>query len=259
MKHVTFKGEFGYELVLSVPYAYYLHMNNDLAGTRSVNDTKCFYYFSKNHIEDGNVRSPYHRHVHGSSFYELHTSHPDFSRWTPPPYKDIYKNDIFVYDKPIMMVSNKKYSNGQTEQYGSFTTSELEYIFEKYHKDYTIIYNRALSKNIVVDTQLPDDSFDDFDILKKYDVINLNELYTNHSDTMTFNTLQMMVSANCDKFISVQGGSSILSSYFGGTNHIYAQGGKELGVGSFKNWYNKLSGAKIIVSNTFAEFKRNEK
>src|SRR5210317_2226088 len=103
MKEVVFKGEFGYELILSVPYAYYLHINNQLSSTRSVKDTRCFYYFSKNHIEDSNIRNPHYRHVQGSSFYELHTASPDFSKWVAPPYKEIYENNIFVYDKPILM------------------------------------------------------------------------------------------------------------------------------------------------------------
>ena len=49
--NISFVGEFGYEMILSVPYAYYLHVNNMLGTTVSSKDTKCFYYFSKLHEE----------------------------------------------------------------------------------------------------------------------------------------------------------------------------------------------------------------
>lgn len=38
----------------------------------------------------------------------------------------------------------------------------------------------------------------------------------------------MLVHAECDKLISVQGGSSILASYFAGINIIYAKAGREV-------------------------------
>jgi hypothetical protein len=69
---------------------------------------------------------------------------------------------------------------------------------------------------------------------------------------MTFNTFQMAVLAGAKLFVSVQGGTSILSSYFGGTNLILAKRGQELGCKSY-SWYPHLSGCKIGV------FKKEEK
>ena len=40
--------EFGYELQLVIPYAYYLHKNNLLKQTASTFFTKELYYFSNN-------------------------------------------------------------------------------------------------------------------------------------------------------------------------------------------------------------------
>ena len=43
--------EFGYELQLVIPYAYYLYKHNKLKSTTSSLMTKELYYFSKNHHE----------------------------------------------------------------------------------------------------------------------------------------------------------------------------------------------------------------
>ena len=63
-----------------------------------------------------------------------------------------------------------------------------------------------------------------------------------------YNTTQMKVMANCDYFISVCGGNSILSSYFGGTMMSYIHKGKELRPNYFgeNSYFRKLSNAKII-------------
>ena len=61
-----------------------------------------------------------------------------------------------------------------------------------------------------------------------------------------------MLYANCNLFVTVQGGSSILGSYFGGVNIIYAVGGHEVNpkIDSYRNWYHEFSGAKIIPCNS---------
>ena len=54
--------------------------------------------------------------------------------------------------------------------------------------------------------------------------------------------------ANCDKFITVCGGNSILSSIFGGTVISYVHKGKELRPNYFgeQSYFRKLSGANVI-------------
>jgi hypothetical protein len=58
----------------------------------------------------------------------------------------------------------------------------------------------------------------------------------------------MKVMANCDYFISVCGGNSILSSYFDGTMISYIHKGKELRPNYFgeNSYFRKLSNAKIL-------------
>jgi hypothetical protein len=54
--------------------------------------------------------------------------------------------------------------------------------------------------------------------------------------------------ANCDRFITVCGGNSILSSFFGGTVISYVHKGKELRPNYFgkNSYFSKLSDAKVI-------------
>jgi hypothetical protein len=63
-----------------------------------------------------------------------------------------------------------------------------------------------------------------------------------------YNETQLKVMANCDYFISVCGGNSILSSYFGGTMISYIHKGKELRPNYFgeESYFRKLSNAKIV-------------
>ena len=38
----------------------------------------------------------------------------DYSQWTPPPYKEHYKNDRFKFDKPVIVISNRyNYEHGK--------------------------------------------------------------------------------------------------------------------------------------------------
>ena len=63
-----------------------------------------------------------------------------------------------------------------------------------------------------------------------------------------YNETQLKVMANCDYFISVCGGNSILSSYFGGTMISYVHKGKELRPNYFgeNSYFRKLSNANVI-------------
>lgn len=265
MLDIVANGEFGYEMVLAVPYAYWLHETGNLRSTTSCIDTKPLYFFSDNHTEYFQKRSDClgdHTHIPGCSFYNLHTRYPNFSKWKFPDYNSHFKNDIFVYNKPLMIVSNKRYSNGSTQRHGSFTDNQLRLIFDTFNNDYRIIYNRAKSNKITVDVQIPNDTDSDFELLKDYNnIIDINVLHDSYRDQYTFNELQFMLHANCDTFISVQGGSSILSSAFGGRNLIYATSGQELIFNSFA-WYTEFSKCNIMHAadfNTFTQLMLNFK
>jgi hypothetical protein len=66
----------------------------------------------------------------------------------------------------------------------------------------------------------------DYDILRKCfgnRIIIFNDLLEQNPD-LDFNTLQFMVHANCNKFISAFGGNSAMCSIFGGINYVMLAG-----------------------------------
>ena len=63
-----------------------------------------------------------------------------------------------------------------------------------------------------------------------------------------------MIHANCNNFISVQGGNAVLASYFGGTNIIYAREGSELSCDSYNGHYKKYSNCNVFHSNNYTDF-----
>jgi hypothetical protein len=114
---------------------------------------------------------------------------------------------------------------------------------------YQIIYNRPLPENIVTDHQESCD-MNDFEILKDRfpGVLTLQELLKENPD-LSYNQLQLQLFANCEHFISVQGGSSYLASYFGGKNIIFAKEGWEVQCNAYRNWFHRFSGARIFPVN----------
>ena len=56
----------------------------------------------------------------------------------------------------------------------------------------------------------------------------------------------MRLFANCERFISVLGGSSYLASHFGGTNIVYAREGWEVKCNAYANWFHLFSEARVF-------------
>ncbi len=252
----SYDGEFGYELIGVVPYAYYLHLQHLLVKTESCKDTKALYYFSPQHLETfverrdvGLAQFPL-KHIYFDSL--------DTSQWVPPPYKQQYANSIFRWDKPVAVISNKYNMEWNLPPINYLTTEMLVDTVGLLRDKYQVIYNRPESKHIVWD-QAQKLEYDDKDVLKdKFgnDVILMEEIHEQHP-TLSFNTLQMMVYANTDRFVSVSGGNSILCSYFGGKNCIYAKKCEELCVSSYTNWYKYFGNAEITVATTLDELIRS--
>ncbi len=257
-RNVQFYGEFGYELIAVIPYAYWLFKRNKLIFTRGVKDTKCLYYFSKNHSELDKKRLCLN--VKSFPIGHIHKKKINKKMWEPPPYKKIYKNNRFVWDNPICVIGNKYTVEWSGPPVNYISLEILKELFKILQKKYQIIYNRPTSIDIAEDQQR-DHNFQDFAILKEQFpyVITMQNLNKNNKD-LSYNQIQMMIYANCNRFISVQGGNCVFTSYFGGKNIILAMRGAELKYNSY-NWYHKLSGSKIFHvdnSNDLIEIVKRE-
>lgn len=256
-KEVAFCGEFAPELEFALPFAYWHYKNGTLSKTRSSTYTKELYFFSEDHDECFGERTN-----EDNYNFEmprvLYSHNYDMRKWEQVPLKETYKNDIYVFEKPILVIANRYNSEWDGPPISYFDIPMLSFMIEKLKDNYTIIYNRPRPQNITPDNS---DVYDmnEYGWLKKEhpEVILMEDLYKeNKAKARTFNHLQLMVYANADRFLSIHGGTSALASYFGGINIILSKQGPEHHFGCFQTLFPKLSGAKILHAKTDEEVKQ---
>ena len=270
--------EFGIELALVVPYAYHLHTQGKLDTVITSKGMKPFYYFCDDVREEFNQRTidnslagldelP-NNWIHGVNPLE-EPAVLNYDEWTPPPYKEHYglDADIINYDtgwEKSVFISNKYNLEHGQQPFGFFDIQCLYDMFTYITScGYEVIYKRATNKesefaideneinsihkgytDIVADVEGVG-VISDRDLPKYMEGVTLFDDLIQDED---YNTTQLKVMANCDYFISVCGGNSILSSYFGGTMISYVHKGKELRPNYFgeNSYFKKLSNAKIV-------------
>lgn len=255
-KEIHFSGEFAPEIMYVLPFAYWHYKNGTLKSTKSAKYTKELYFFSPDHEEAFETRT-----TEGNYNFEtpriLYSHDYNIQKWEPVPLKETYKNDIYVYEKPILIVANRYNMEWDGPPVSFLSIEMLDFIIGKLKDHYTIIYNRPNPKNITMDNS---DIYDlnEFDWLAKCypEVILMEDLYAeNKANARNFNHLQLMVYANANHFISTHGGTASLASYFGGINLILSVKGGEHHFGCFHTIFPKLSGAKILHAKNDDEVK----
>jgi hypothetical protein len=249
-------GEFAFEMMAVVPYAYWLHKQGRLERTVACEDTRCLYYFSENHQERPGSRSyiPITEYPVGEIGKKRFDkgSFPvrlDTSRWAPPPYMERFRDERFLWDRPTCVVCNKMSEENYlgSPRVNSIETDLLLELVGRLRTRYQIVYNRPRSADIVNDHQRVGETGDIEALQKRHpDVLTIQELHAQYPE-FSFNELQLRVFSGCRRFISVIGGSAYLASWFGGTNIIYARAGWELESGALESWFTAFSKAKVIA------------
>jgi len=162
-------AEFGVELCLAVPYAYWLHEQEQLEGVITSKGMKPFYYFCNNveekytHRTIDNEQAGLNRlpnnwihhnatAVFGKGYGDLTEEERmsangrlDYTKWKLPPYKQKYKPQKSFLDKPIVFITNVYYSKdfNNDRHYHHFTIQGLYDMFiALIAKGYAIIYKR---------------------------------------------------------------------------------------------------------------------
>jgi hypothetical protein len=253
-------GEFAFEMLAVIPYAYWLHGQGRLERTVACADTRALYYFSPHHEERAAQRSyvPITEYPVGEAGWR-HYDRLAFPRtldpraWRPPPYKSIYRDARFQWAKPTCVVCNK-YSDehyGRHREPTNFMGPELLLaVIGRLRERYQVVYNRPRATDIVNDHQAIREMTDIGAVKRAYpDAITIQELHARHPE-LGFNELQLRVFAGCDKFVSVLGGSSYLASYFGGINVVYARRGWEVDCDAYTGWFDRFSGARVVPAAT---------
>lgn len=129
-------------------------------------------------------------------------------------------------------------------------TETLLELIGKLRKRYQVIYVRPRTEDIVNDHQTIRENGDIEAVVRTYpDVQTIQQLQAQHRD-LGFNELQLRLFASCERFVSVLGGSSYLTSYFGGTNVVFARRGWEVACGAYDRWFDQWSGARVIATRS---------
>jgi len=274
---VKCNAEFSIELVLAVPYAYWLHKNGLLEGTISTTDSKPLYFFSDKHTEVFNSRTvdnaaaglnelPNNWIHHNPAVSNDRPGILDFTQWEMPPFKEHYKNDIFVYKKPLLVISNKYVAEWGVKPVNFLDIQTLYELIIYLQDKYTIVYKRPVSTDYVADqnemkhvgdiqaTSNTGEVFTDYELCKRMGVIVFNDLLEEYPE-MSYNEFQFKLFANCDNYVSVQGGNSHICSLFGKTNINYIVQGKELRPGYFDKdtWYYRMNQCNTIPVSTYED------
>ncbi|TPE43495.1 hypothetical protein [Pontibacter mangrovi] len=254
-KEIDYRLEFQQELTFVLPFAYWHHVNGTLQKTISSRYTKELYFFSDNHEEKYETRLdrlPEDSYEIPNMFHCLTMS---FDKWARVPLKAHYQNDLFVFEKPLLIIANKYNTEWGNGPVNFFSVAMLEQIIHKFRHKYQIVYNRPGPNYIVMDNsailELKEEAF-----LRKYypDVLMAEDLYqANRAAVNNYNHFQLMLYANCGRFLSVHGGTAALASYFGGKNIILSRRGHEHRLKEFKHIFPALSGAEIFHAKNEAQ------
>lgn len=162
--------EFGIELALAIPFAYWLHQNNQLDGVVTSKGMKPYYFFCDNVKEEflsrtidndlalAEVPNKWIHHnslaITGKEYHHLTTDEQtqvngvlDYSKWICPPFREYYKNDEYKFDKPVVFITNKYNMEHGEIPLGYFNIPCLYELFDYFkEKGYTVIYKRATNK-----------------------------------------------------------------------------------------------------------------
>ena len=266
MKTIKVNCEFASELVCVIPYAYWLHQDNQLEKVITSKGMKPFYYFCDNveerfefrhfDINTNGLREVPNDWIHHnvgqaySNFSEEEQTEANgvlnYSEWTPPPYKDNYSyTGQFDDMKPYIVVNNNyniEFGNDITESRRYFDIPTLNDIFNYLDDEgYNVIYKRpnnteftldqnemdTLSQGVTLLAHTTAGVMSDYEMCDYYpNVYNVNDF--DYGDDYSYNEFQLECFSGASGFISTNGGGGILCAYFGKPVLFYVPHGKEL-------------------------------
>jgi hypothetical protein len=249
----SFNPEFGYELISVIPYAYYLYKKGLLTKTISAVGTESLYYFSPNHVINPEPRSWANTEkllASGIPNASIHRKELDLERFEVPNYRSQFKR--YELQKPMVIISNR-YNNewpGTPElnrPINFFSLDILKEMLKILLPKYCVAYLNIYGESELQDIDNPALPLGDFEMVNEYpDVITIG--------STNYNLTQLHLMSQCERFITTNGGGSILASYFGGKNIIYSKvtelNGRtypqEHTTGDW-NYYHKFGGSQIEV------------
>ncbi|NDK54536.1 hypothetical protein [Pontibacter fetidus] len=246
-KTIEYRQEFQQELIFALPFAYWHFLNGTLKNTISSKFTKELYFFSEGHEEKYEMRICKLPREHYQVPNLYHSKKIYFDKWARVPLKQHYANNLFVFSKPMLVIANKYNTEWGRKPVNYLSMPVIDEVLARFSNKYQIVYNRPKPDQIVMDNSEVLD-MNDFELIKKNypDVLLAEDLYVKYRYQFNnYNHFQLMLYANCDRFLSVHGGTAALASYFGGKNIIFSRRGHEHNYKEFETIFPVLSGAEI--------------
>lgn len=245
--------EFGYELIMCVPYAFFHKSNGRNVIVNSCKDMRPFYYFLNEGEFVGRYTARRQATPAGVRLGTIHFNELDMQEFKDPNYRDFYKDHILnhKFEKDLLVISNKYTSEWREGPCNYLSLECLDSLFSILSPKYDIIYNRPKPSLVCNDEdQQPSYELGEKGLIDNYESVHdINDLL--EEESLDYNTLQLILLSKAKNKISVQGGTSIVSSFLGGMNKVYAVKGDELIHNSFKGWYGKFSGCKVNDFQTY--------
>jgi len=251
----SYNQEFGYELLSAVPYAYELYLKGKLTETISAKRSDPLYYFSPKHTINTANRDWVNTRIarlNKLPYTDIHVHERPELKF--PPYKEQFKNDVYKWKKPTLCICNRYNREWGVAPINYFSPEMLEWLFSNIKKSYEIVY-------FAVD--LPEDIQDnahsmplnDIEVCRKHNIKVFQEI-----KGKCWNTSLLQVFANCDHYITMNGGYSILASFFEGTNIVYsrkngANGCREFTYRSFARWYPNHNDQRTVFVESYEALK----
>ena len=274
--------EFGYELVCSIPWAYWLHKTGEPVKVITCKGMKPFYYFcdeveekytfrSIDNLNNGvqNLPNGWIHHnaeaVFGKDYSELTENEKieangwlDYREWTPPPYRTFYRDESLDLPDKFIVIQNRYNLEHGEEPIGYFDIPALYEIFNYLtEKGYSVIYKRPKNteftndpnelKGLDISANVDGQGvITDFDLCGYYENVYLIDDVIKDIGK-SYNESQLNIFSRADGFISMGGGSSCFSAYSEKPVIIYVNTSGDIRPGYFdgNSYFKKLSNAPI--------------
>ena len=263
---LRYTGEFGYDMMVVLPFAHYLHLQGDgyLKKVIGCGDMSDLYTPWTNKYEtDATCTRDYDGALleYGFPDVGLNTCPPPCF-WSPPPLAKIYRSRMATsFNDPTFKVGQKLVviNNKFNVEWGSAPVNFIDLNALQSMIDFadqhgvTIIYNRprgersfrdsahsALLNPDLLDEQLIQDGLHK----GRWSPNAVRDFSAIRPRGVTMNRAQLELYARARCFVSVQGGNSYLPFYFGGRHVIYHVKGTE-DVCAYKHNFPQLGGARI--------------
>ena len=226
--------EFGYDLLAAAPMAWWLCERGQLRETHGPVGSRWLYPFSPQHYEHREGRDCGWHRLNGLPVPDIHAEDVTRSEyWSLPPYRFLYGRWQSPYDKPHILICNKR-NTQWTDPNPSpnyIDIPSLRLIVAAHRSQFAIVYARYQYES---NNNADDVEFDDFAMLAAEfpEVMLLHE----QADEISGNRLLFQHATTAAAVLTVQGGTAIMGSIFGLRNFIFARQGDEVHHDSYRWW-----------------------